>query len=102
MLEQRFRRHQEPGDYLKSSLLELGFSPFAQEGFRLPMLSSIVVPDVLDDAQARRKLLNGCGIEVGIGLGKTNGKIWGIGLMGETCKKQNVETLLSAIGDMVR
>ncbi len=101
-LEKRFKRHQTVGDYLKSGLMELGWKLFAQEGYRLPMLTSVILPDGLDDAQARKKLLEDYGIEVGGGLGKTKGKIWRIGLMGETCKRQNADALLLAIRDMAR
>ncbi len=101
-LEERFKRHQTVGDYLKSGLMELGWKLFAQEGYRLPMLTSVILPDRLNDAEARRKLLYDYGIEVGVGLGKTRGKVWRIGLMGETCKRQNVDALLLAIRDLIR
>ncbi len=101
-LEERFKRHQAIGDYLKSGLKELGWKLFAQEGYRLPMLTSVMLPDGLNDAEARRKLLYDYGIEVGVGLGKTRGKVWRIGLMGETCKRQNANTLLLAIRDLIR
>lgn len=101
-LEERFKRHQTVGDYLKSGLMELGWKLFAQEGYRLPMLTSVILPDGLNDAEARRKLLYDYGIEVGVGLGKTRGKVWRIGLMGETCKRQNADALLLAIRDLIR
>jgi alanine-glyoxylate transaminase/serine-glyoxylate transaminase/serine-pyruvate transaminase len=101
-LEERFKRHQTVGDYLKSGLMELGWKLFAQEGYRLPMLTSVILPDGLNDAEARSKLLYDYGIEVGVGLGKTRGKVWRIGLMGETCKRQNADALLLAIRDLIR
>ncbi|MGH7800774.1 MAG: pyridoxal-phosphate-dependent aminotransferase family protein [Thermodesulfobacteriota bacterium] len=101
-MEERFKRHQTVGDYLKSGLMELGWKLFAQEGYRLPMLTSVILPDQLNDAEARRKLLFDYGIEVGVGLGKTRGKVWRIGLMGETCKRQNVAALLLALRDLIR
>jgi len=101
-LEERFKRHQTVGDYLKSGLMELGWKLFAQEGYRLPMLTSVILPDGLNDAEARRKLLYDYGIEVGVGLGKTRGEVWRIGLMGETCKRQNADALLLAIRDLIR
>jgi len=100
-LEQRIDRHQALGDYLESSLLELGFSHFAQEGYRLPMLNSVILPEELDDAKTRTRLLDEYGIEVGVSLGKTKGKIWRIGLMGETCRRENIDALISALKDIV-
>jgi alanine-glyoxylate transaminase/serine-glyoxylate transaminase/serine-pyruvate transaminase len=101
-LEKRFERHQTVGDYLKSGLLELGWRLFAQEGYRLPMLTSVLLPDGLSDTHARKELLDNYGIEVGGGLGITKGKIWRIGLMGETCKRQNADALLLALRDMAK
>lgn len=99
-LEERFKRHQTLGDYLKSGITGLGWRLFAREGHRLPMLTSAVLPSGFNDAQKRKKLLDDYGIEVGGGLGDTKGKIWRIGLMGETCKRKNVDTFLSALRDL--
>ena len=52
--------------------------------------------------EIRSRLLDDYGIEVRVGLGKTKGKIWRIGLMGETCKRQIIHALLSALRDLVR
>ncbi len=99
-LEERFKRHQTLGDYLKSGITELGWRLFAREGHRLPMLTSVVLPSGFNDAQMRKKLLDEYGIEVGGGLGNTKGKIWRIGLMGETCRRKNVDVFLSALRDL--
>ncbi|MGE5444453.1 MAG: pyridoxal-phosphate-dependent aminotransferase family protein [Ignavibacteriales bacterium] len=99
-LEERFKHHQTLGDYLKSGITELGWRLFARDGHRLPMLTSVVLPSEFNDAQTRKKLLDDYGIEVGGGLGNTKGKIWRIGLMGETCRRQNVDAFLSALRDL--
>lgn len=99
-LEERFKRHQTLGDYMKSGITELGWKLFARVGHRLPMLTSVVLPRGFNDAQKRKKLLDDYGIEVGGGLGNTKGKIWRIGLMGETCKRKNVDTFLSALREI--
>lgn len=99
-LEERFKRHQTLGDYLKSGITALGWRLFAREGHRLPMLTSAVLPSGFNDAQKRKELLDDYGIEVGGGLGNTKGKIWRIGLMGETCKRKNVDTFLSALREI--
>src|SRR5581483_2012832 len=99
-LEERFERHQSLGDYLKSGITELGWRLFAREGHRLPMLTSVVLPSGFNDAQTRKRLLDDYGIEVGGGLGNTKGKIWRIGLMGETCRHKNVDAFLSALRDL--
>ena len=100
-LEPRFQRHQNLGDRLKMELEGLGFKPFAQEGYRLCMLTSVVLPNWVDDASVRARLLNDYRIEVGGGLGHLKGKIWRVGLMGETCRAQNIHCLTGALRDIL-
>ncbi|MGI9558648.1 MAG: pyridoxal-phosphate-dependent aminotransferase family protein [Thermodesulfobacteriota bacterium] len=99
-LENRFERHRKLGNLLSSKLAELGFKPFAREGYRLPMLASVILPDGLPDAETRKHLLKDRKIEVGPGLGETKGKIWRVGLMGESCTAENVEALSSALKEI--
>ena len=100
-LEARFKRHETLGDRLKMELEGFGFKPFAQEGYRLPVLTSVTLPDWVDDIPTRRRLLDGFNIEVGGGLGQLKGKIWRVGLMGETCKIQNIHSLMGALKDIL-
>ncbi len=100
-LEDRYRRHEVLGDRLKMELEDLGFRLFAQEGYRLPMLTAVVLPDRLDDAQIRKRLLDEYNIEVGGGLGWLKGKIWRIGLMGETCKTRYIHCFMGALKEIL-
>jgi alanine-glyoxylate transaminase/serine-glyoxylate transaminase/serine-pyruvate transaminase len=100
-LEARFRRHQTLGDRLKMELEGFGFKLFAQEGYRLPMLTSVVLPDGVDDGKVRSRLLTEYHIEVGGGLGHLKGKIWRIGLMGETCRIQSIHSLMGALKEIL-
>jgi len=100
-LEARFQRHQTLGDRLKMELEKLGFRLFAQEGYRLPMLNSIYLPKGMEDLPVRKRLLNQYSIEVGGGLGQVKGKIWRVGLMGETCQIQNIEYLIGALKEIL-
>ncbi len=99
-LAERFERHEKTGNLLCEKLACLGFTPFAREGYRLPMLASVLLPKGLPDAETRRTLLNDHGIEVGPGLGETKGKIWRIGLMGESCTLENVELITNALSNV--
>ena len=100
-LETRFQRHQTLGDRLKLELEKLGFKLFAQEGYRLPMLTSVYLPNGVEDLPTRKRLLNEYNIEVGGGLGQVKGKIWRVGLMGETCQSQNIECLIGALQEIL-
>jgi len=63
----------------------------------LPMLNCVVVPAQIPEADIRARLLSQYGIEIGGGLGPLKGKIWRIGLMGESSTEANVLTLLNAL-----
>jgi alanine-glyoxylate transaminase / serine-glyoxylate transaminase / serine-pyruvate transaminase len=52
---------------------------------------------MVDEAAVRKRLLTDFNIEIGAGLGPLKGKIWRIGLMGETSSKENVETVLKTM-----
>ena len=100
-LEPRFKRHQTLGDRLKMELEGFGFKLFAQEGYRLSMLTSVTLPDWIEDVPIRKRLLNEYHIEVGGGLGQLKGKIWRIGLMGETCRIQSIHSLMGALKEIL-
>ena len=96
-LENRFKRHQKNHLYLKSELENLGFEFLVEEGFRLPMLNAVKIPEGIDEAAIRKQLLNDYNIEVGGGLGKFAGKLWRVGLMGESSSANHVNMLVSAL-----
>jgi alanine-glyoxylate transaminase/serine-glyoxylate transaminase/serine-pyruvate transaminase len=101
-LEACFERHASNGALLAKELESRGFSYVAREGARLPMLHCVRVPDGVDEAAARKRLLDDFGIEVGAGLGPFKGECWRIGLMGHTSRERNVLTFLAALDEVVR
>ena len=98
-LEAAQARHAECGALLQAGLEKLGFQLFAEEGHRLPELTTAWVPDGVDEAAVRRRLLERYGIEIGGGLGAYAGKVWRIGCMGHTARVRNVTLLLGALED---
>lgn len=99
-LENRWKRHQEVHQVLKNKLESLGFRYLVDEQYRLPNLNSVYLPEGNDEALIRKKLLEDYNIEVGGGLGAFAGKIWRIGIMGESCTLNHVNMLTSALEDM--
>jgi alanine-glyoxylate transaminase/serine-glyoxylate transaminase/serine-pyruvate transaminase len=87
---------------LAAGLAPLGLSLAAQAGHRLPMLNAVTVPDGVDEAKVRGRLLSENGIEIGGGLGPMKGKVWRIGLMGESSRRAHVLTVLAALEDALR
>jgi alanine-glyoxylate transaminase/serine-glyoxylate transaminase/serine-pyruvate transaminase len=101
-LEASWARHAECGRLLQDGLEKLGFALFAEEGHRLPELTTAFVPEsVRDEAAVRRTLLDRYGIEIGGGLGAYAGKVWRIGCMGHTARPRNVTLLLGALAEIV-
>lgn len=97
-LENRWKRHYEVHDYLQKELEALGFSYLVEKAHRLPNLNSVYLPEtVTDEAALRTQLLNDFNIEVGGGLGDFAGKIWRIGIMGESCTYNHVNMLIGAL-----
>ncbi|MGB4337250.1 MAG: alanine--glyoxylate aminotransferase family protein [Bacillota bacterium] len=98
-LEARYARHRLHAEALKAGLEGMGLALFAQEGFRAPMLTTVTVPEGIDEVAARKRLLAQYGIEIGGGLGPLKGKIFRIGLMGYSCTKTNVMLILTGLAE---
>ena len=97
-LENSWKRHKENSALLMNGLLELGFKPLCEASWALPQLNAVILPQAkLAENELRSILLNEYSIEVGGGLGDLSGKIWRIGLMGDSCRKVHVGTLLAAL-----
>jgi alanine-glyoxylate transaminase/serine-glyoxylate transaminase/serine-pyruvate transaminase len=96
-LEPRFERHRINHLALAAGLEMIEVDLLVDEAYRLPMLNAAVIPEGVDDAKVRKHLLDRFGIELGGGLGPLKGKVWRIGLMGESSTKQNVILFLSAL-----
>jgi alanine-glyoxylate transaminase/serine-glyoxylate transaminase/serine-pyruvate transaminase len=95
-LENVIQRHKDMHELLISELKTFGLELFIEESARLPMLNAVKIPEGVDDAEVRVRLLKDYRIEIGGGLGPLAGKIWRIGLMGETAKKESIQKLMDA------
>ncbi len=96
-LSGRFARHQRNSDALIAGLPELGLEPLSPIEHRVPTLTCVTVPAHIPEAEIRANLLSTYGIEIGGGLGPLKGKVWRIGLMGESSTEAHVLTLLNAL-----
>lgn len=96
-LEKSFARHKKNHDALVNGLDSLGLSMAVSEEWRLPQLNAVSIPDGVDDAAVRARLLKDFNLEIGAGLGELAGKQWRIGLMGHASSPVNVERCLTAL-----
>lgn len=96
-LDNRFKRHAVNAAALRAGVEALGLDLVVPAEHRLNQITVVWAPKGIDEADVRTRLLRGHGIEIGAGLGDFAGKVWRIGLMGESSKQENVIALLSAL-----
>ena len=96
-LEARWARHQRNAQLLWDGIEAMGLALHVPLEYRLPSLTTVRVPEGVNEAQVRSRLLNEYNIEIGGGLGELKGKVWRIGLMGYSSKPENVLLLLAAM-----
>ena len=95
-LDASFARHKANHLKLAAGLSKLGLEMAVAEEWRLPQLNSVLIPEGLDDALIRGRLLNEFDLEIGAGLGELAGKQWRIGLMGTSSNTVNINRCLTA------
>ena len=97
-LEAAWQRHRELSDLLGRRLAALGLERVVDSRWALPQLTVVGVPEeCTDEAAVRSRLLNEFDLEIGAGLGAWAGKVWRIGLMGHSCREENVARCSSAL-----
>ncbi len=103
-LENCWARHQRNHLALKAGLEAMGLKYLVKEGARLPQMNAVHIPEAVRDreAEVRKTLLSEFNLEIGAGLGPLAGKIWRVGIMGYSCKPENVMLCLSALGSVLQ
>lgn len=96
-LARRTARVRKTAEALWAGLAGLGLSLVVDAPHRLATLTTVRVPEGVDEAQVRAGLMSKHGIEIAGGLGPFAGKVWRIGLMGASCSERNVLLLLTAL-----
>ena len=101
-LEARWRRHETNGRALQAGLEAMGLALHAEAAHRLPVLTTVRIPEGVGDADVRGALLQRFNIEVGGGIGELRGRVWRVGLMGESSTAGNVLFFLASLGRLLR
>jgi alanine-glyoxylate transaminase/serine-glyoxylate transaminase/serine-pyruvate transaminase len=96
-LENAWARHQNNHLALKAGLEAMGLDFIVPEEQRLPQLNAVSIPDGVEDAEVRSRLLNEFNLEIGAGLGALAGKVWRIGLMGHSSRAENILLCVAAL-----
>jgi alanine-glyoxylate transaminase/serine-glyoxylate transaminase/serine-pyruvate transaminase len=96
-LENSWARHQQHHVALRNGFEAMGLKFLVDVDSRLPQLNAVTIPDGVDEAEVRRRLLTDYNLEIGAGLGALAGKVWRVGLMGYACNMKNIIFCLGAI-----
>lgn len=101
-LEAAWARHTNMHESLKAGIEAMGLKFLVPEGHRLPQLNTVVVPDGVDEAAVRAHVMKNFNLEIGAGLGSLAGKVWRIGLMGQSATPRHIALCLTALTDALR
>ncbi len=96
-LEASWTRHERMHQALVAGLEAMGLELLVDPQSRLPQLNAVMIPDGVDEARVRQRLLQAYNIEIGAGLGALAGKVWRIGLMGHSARLTNIMACLGAL-----
>ena len=96
-IKNAWHRHTHNHLALRAGIEAMGLSFIVDEPYRLPQLNSVTIPEGIDEARVRARLLNEFNLEIGAGLGALAGKVWRIGLMGHSSRAENILLCLGAL-----
>ncbi len=96
-LESAWGRHERHHRAFVAGIEAMGLDMLVDPAHRLPQLNTVRIPDGVDEARVRSRLLAGYGMEIGAGLGSLAGRVWRIGIMGQSATERNVLLCLAAL-----
>ncbi len=101
-IEKRWERHRSCHKSFVSGIEGMGLRMHVPEGHRIATLNTVSVPEGVDEAKVRRRLLEEQDIEIAGGFGPLAGKVFRIGVMGPLATEENVQFFLRELGKALR
>ena len=101
-LEARFERHARASRALVAGLDAMGLERFGDPAHKMANVTGVAIPEGVPGDAVRAMMLEDFGIEIGTSFGPLAGRIWRIGTMGYTCRKENVLVCLMALETALR
>jgi len=95
-LKNRIKRHAINKKAIVDGLLAMGLEIFGDTQHQMPTITCVKVPDNVDANRVREALVNHFSIEIAPGFGPLKNKVWRIGALGYSSRKQNVLLFLGA------
>ena len=96
-IEHSWARHASHHEMLRNGFEAMGLKFVVEKNYRLPQLNTVYIPEGVDDAAVRARLLNEFDLEIGAGLGDLAGKVWRFGLMGHSSRVENIDYCMSSL-----
>jgi alanine-glyoxylate transaminase / serine-glyoxylate transaminase / serine-pyruvate transaminase len=97
----RWERHRRAHATFVRGIEAMGLRMYVAEGHRIPTLNTVCVPQGVDEAKVRRRLLDEPGIEIAGGFGPLAGKIFRIGVMGPLATEDHVQFFLKEFKEAI-
>ena len=93
-IENRWERHRRCHGSFVKGIEAMGLSMHVPAEHRIATLNTVRVPEGVDEAKVRKRLLDDPGIEIAGGFGPLAGKVFRIGVMGPLATEENVQFFL--------
>ena len=93
-IENRWQRHRRCHGLFVKGIEAMGLRMHVPAEHRIATLNTVCVPNGVDEAKVRRRLLDEAGIEIAGGFGPLAGKVFRIGVMGPLATEDNVQFFL--------
>lgn len=95
-IENGYERHSQNDRAIQAGIEAMGLAIFGDRTTKMPTVTPILIPEGVDGDAVRNTLLNDFGVEIASSFGPLQGKVWRIGNMGFSSRKENVLHVLAA------
>jgi (S)-ureidoglycine-glyoxylate aminotransferase len=97
-IENVWARHKLNDEAIVAGIKAMGLDFFGNMETKMPTVTPIMIPEGADDGEAiRNMLLEVFGVEIASSFGDLKGKVWRIGNMGYSSRRENVLQVLGAL-----
>ncbi|WP_430611311.1 pyridoxal-phosphate-dependent aminotransferase family protein [Enterococcus sp. DIV0876] len=92
-----YQRHAINESALLAGIEAMGLTIYGAAETKMPTVTPVFIPEGIDGEVIREELLCSFGVEIASSFGDLKGKIWRIGNMGYSSRKENILHVLAAL-----
>lgn len=96
-MDEGFKRHALNDQAIQAGVKAMGLGLYGDQASKMATVTPVLIPDGVDGDAVRETMLLDFGVEIASSFGDLKGKIWRIGNMGYSSRKENVLHVLSAL-----